>query len=177
MTISKWEPIESVRPSPTRRGAATTEEIYVAPSRAFGMVEAPFVKAQALKFAGEAFFSASGRADKADQADFKALVAAYNIATRYRNNIAHGMTIGHHLEEDGSHSGFFLTPPSYASKKVGNLNTSWPEPWFLTYNYYYTVDDLRHHTARFQDILDEAVRLAHHLNDKYQVIPNESLHP
>jgi hypothetical protein len=206
MSISKWEPTTCVQPGPSHRGAATPDEIYlevgrslhrwehaesalarlfqvfcesqsVASCRAYGVIEAPFVREQTLRFAGETFFSVPSRADKKDKADLKALLAAYSNASQYRNNIAHGMTVGFYLKEDGSYSGYFLTPPSYASKKVGSLNTSGMHPWFLTYNYYYTASDVMHYTNRFQEILTEAVRLSHHLNDKHGIIPPGSLHP
>lgn len=206
MTISKWEHTALIQPAPNHRGAATPEEIYVevgralhswehaesalarlfqvfcesqsvAACRAYGVIEGPFVRAQTLQLAAETFFSVPSRADELDKADLKALRTAYSDASRYRNNIAHGMTVGFRLREDGAFLGYFLTPPSYASKKVGNLNTSGSLPWFLTYNYYYTASNIMHYTNRFEEILKEAVRLAHHLNDKHGIIPPGSLHP
>ncbi len=51
----------------------------------------------------------------------KALFKAYQDAQEYRNNIAHGVAVAFYLS-DGTHSKYFLCPPSCATRKVEKLS-------------------------------------------------------
>ena len=203
MTIPKWEPTKFVRPSPSHKGEIAPEVVYVevgralhawehaesaltrlfqvfcestsiAACRAYGVIESPFTKAQTLRQTAEAFFGRRDLSDSEDYADAKSLIAAYENGSKYRNNIAHGMTVGHHLA-DNSHSGYFLCPPSYTSKKVKRHATT--EVYLLGAEYFYTARDVLHYTERFRVILAEAMRIASNLNEKHSVLPVGELHP
>lgn len=203
MTISPWEPTKFVLPSPSHKGELTPEIVYVeigralhtwehaesalarlfqvlcesrsiAPCRAYGTIESPYQKVQVLRHAAEAFFGRRDILSDQDHTDAKALFTAYSSASEYRNNIAHGMTIGHYLS-DGTHSGYFLCPPSYSTKKVKRHKTS--ELYLSGAKYFYKAEDVLHYSRRFQEVLVEVVRIAHSVNDKYKVIPPSELHP
>ncbi|MER9883901.1 hypothetical protein [Mesorhizobium sp. M0118] len=204
MTIGKWENTEFIKPSPSHRGEDSPEAIYVevgralgswehmesafarmfqvfcesrslAACRAYGMIESSFTKHQALRQATDTFFAKHKPFDTVNSNDTKAILSAYQSAFQIRNNIAHGITTGYNLSEDRSHSGYFLCPPSYASKKVKLHELS--VVYLEGANYFYTAADLKFYSNRFVDILNEAVRLAHTVNDNYHVIPPGELHP
>jgi hypothetical protein len=203
MPIEKFQPTKFLEPSLTYKGEVSPEHIYVgvgralhcwehmesalirlfqvlcesrsiAACRAYGMIESSFTKHQVLRQASEAFFGAHQPFDKTNDADTTALLTSYQTAFQYRNNIAHGMTVGFYLD-GGVHSGYFLCPPSYASKKVKRHK---PNVIYLRgASYFYNAKDLTHYADEFTKLLNEAVRIAHLINEKYNVLPLGELHP
>ncbi|MGO8953350.1 MAG: hypothetical protein ACLPWS_18070 [Rhodomicrobium sp.] len=138
------------------------------------MIESSFTKHQALIQAADTFFAKTEPFDKSNNDDVKALLAVYQSALQTRNNIAHGTTVCYTLK-DGSNSGYFLCRPSYASKKVRRLSQK--TVYLDAASYFYLAKDLKYYYGKFIDMLDEAVRLAHFLNDKYKIVPPGELHP
>jgi len=203
MTLPSWKPPELVMPSVTYRGEDTSDVIYAAVGkalhcwehaesaltrlfqvfcesrsraacRAYGVIESPFTKAQVLKAAADTFFAVHPPRDEESVSNFAAIIKAYSESMQYRNNIAHGMTVGFYLE-GGEHSGYFLCPPSYTSKKVKMHPTD--KVYLLGASYLYKSKDVHLCAERFTQILNETVRLSHHLNEKYNIIPPEELQP
>jgi hypothetical protein len=126
-----------------------------------------------LRAAAEAFF-ALRNPDPENQKAIKALLSAYKDAQQYRNNIAHGMAVGFHLK-DGAHSGYFLCPPSYASKKVEKINPR--EIYLLGAKYWYNTADLDHYAKRFEELLSETMTIILRVNKKYCVLKDHQFHP
>ena len=203
MALPIWNPTKLVMPSVTYKGESTPDAVYTAVGkslhvwehaesaltrlfqvlcesksraacRAYGVIESPFTKGQVLRAAAETFFGVHSPYDADNDKHVKALIKAYEGGFQYRNNIAHGMTVGFHLK-DGSHSGYFLCPPSYTTKKVKRHPTN--QVYLLGASYIYSVSDLNHYSERFTQIRSEAVRLAHLLNDKYKIVPPGELLP
>jgi hypothetical protein len=203
LLTTEWKPTECKRPSSTHRGETTPEVIYTevgralhawehaesafirlfqvfcesksaAACRAYGVIESPFTKSKVLRQASEAFFGERDVMDKVNSKASSDVIKAYENASQYRNNIAHGMTLGRYLE-DGSYSGYFLSPPSYAAKKVKRHKIT--ELYLSGAQYFYSAADLLHYTMRFREILDETVRLAFSVNEKYAVLDPSLLHP
>jgi hypothetical protein len=200
MTLAPWKPSEKTEPSPEHRGEVDPSAIHTAvgqalsqfehlesgltrlfqllcetPSfaacRAYGVVESPFTKAGMLRAAMEVFFARRVPLDAEYHSAMKALFAAYEVSHQYRNNIAHGMAVGFFLS-DGTHSGYFLCPPSYATKKVAKVET-----YILGAAYWYNVEDIQHYSKRFTEMLGEAMRLIQEVNKKYAVLKDEQFHP
>lgn len=202
MALPKWKPTEGDVPSSTRKGEADFHLIYTgvgkalhqwehmesgltrlfqvlcetpnfAACRAYGTIESSFSKAEMLRAAGEAFF-AKRNPDSENQSAIKGLLSAYKDAQQYRNNIAHGMAVGFRLE-NGEFSGYFLCPPSYASKKVERIDPY--EVYLLGAKYWYNTADLDHYANRFQELLSETMTIIQRVNGKYSVLRNDQLHP
>lgn len=127
-----------------------------------------------LKKAMEAFFAERETLDQPNPVAIKALLAAYQDAQQYRNNIAHGIAVGFHLA-DGTHSGYFLCPPSYASRKVAKIDPR--VVYLLGAAYWYNVEDIDHYARRFEDLLKEAMQVILSVNEKYGVLKNAQFHP
>lgn len=203
MALSVWKPTADQIPSPTRRGEPTTLPIYsavgqalsqwehmesgltrlfqllcespsFAAARAYGTLESSYAKAGLLRAATDAFFGSKNAINSELHRDMKLLFAAYEKAQQFRNNIAHGMAVGFHLK-DGSHSGYFLCPPSYATKKVSKINPR--EVYLLGASYWYKAEDIVHYANRFTELLAETMLLVQNINGKYAVLRNDQLHP
>jgi len=203
MTLSNWTPTENKKPSPTNKGSSDTDAIYLAvgfslsrwehmemglirlfqllcetPSfaacRAYGTLESSFAKVGMLRASANAFFGGRNAIDSEYHKDIKALFAAYEKAQQYRNNIAHGIAVGYNLPE-GGHSGYFLCPPSYSTKKIKNVDSR--EIYLLGASYWYTADDILHYGKRFENMLAEVMRLISAVNAKYSVLKDSQFHP
>ena len=202
VALSAWKPTKGDVPSPTRKGESDFVSIYTgvgkalhqwehmesgltrlfqvlcetpnfAACRAYGTIESSFSKSEMLRAAAEAFF-AKRNPDSENQSAIKELLSACKEAQQYRNNIAHGMAVGFHLE-DGAHSGYFLCPPSYASKKVGTIDPY--EVYLLGAKYWYNTVDLNHYANRFQELLSETMTIIQRVNKKYNILRDDQLHP
>jgi hypothetical protein len=202
MALSTWKATESKLPSPTHRGEASPETIYVevgralsqwehfesgltrlfqvlcetphfAACRAYGVVESSFTKSTMLRAASDAFFSRRNSFDTEYHKDMKKLFAVYQDSQQYRNNIAHGMAVGFHLL-DGSFSGYFLSPPSYATKKIKDIPN---QVYLFGAAYWYNAKDTEHYAKRFSDLLKETMKLIQDVNKKYAVLKDSQLHP
>jgi hypothetical protein len=169
--LSQWEHLES---GLVRLFQLLCETPSFAACRAYGMIESSYAKGQLLRAAMEAFFACREPFDSEYHAGMKALLAAYENAQRYRNNIAHGMAVGLHLV-NGVHSGYFLCPPSYATKKVEKIDPR--EVYLLGATYWYNVEDINHYTKRFSEMLSETMRLILEVNKKYAVLRDSQFHP
>jgi len=202
MALSAWKPTKGDVPSLSRKGETDFVTIYTgvgnalhqfehmesgltrlfqvlcetpsfAACRAYGTIESSYSKSEMLRAAAEAFF-AKRDVDSENSAAIKALLSAYKDVHQYRNNIAHGMAVGFHLK-GGTHSGYFLCPPSYASKKVGKIDPY--EVYLLGAKYWYNKADLDHYAARFQELLSETMTIIQRVNKKYSVLRDDQLHP
>jgi hypothetical protein len=203
MALSKWKPTDAKIPSSSNRGESTTASIHTsvgkalsewehmesgltrlfqlfcespsfAAARAYGTIESSFSKSNLLRAAMEVFFASRDAIDSELYKDSKSLLSAYQKGQEYRNNIAHGIAVGFRLK-DGPHSGYFLCPPSYATKKVAKINPR--EIYLLGASYWYKADDILHYSNRYTEILAETMRLIQDVNQKYRVLKNEQFHP
>jgi hypothetical protein len=127
-----------------------------------------------LKVAMEAFFARREPFDTENHKKVKALLAAYQKGQEFRNNIAHGTAIGFFLK-DGSHSGYFLCPPSCATRKVEKIDPR--EVYLFGAAYWYDVADISHYTKRFVEMMSETMRIIQAINAKYTVLRPEQFHP
>jgi len=162
--LSEWEHMES---GLARLFQLLCESPSLAAARAYGTLESSFAKMGMLRAASDVFFSNRGASDSNLHNDMKALFSAYQTAQQYRNNIAHGMVIGFHISR-GNHSGYFLCPPSYATKKVKRLNPK--EVYLLGATYWYSPKDIQHYAKRFTEMLSETMRLIQVTNQEYGVL-------
>lgn len=203
MALSAWKPSERREPSPDHRGEKDTSAIHAAVGqalsryehlesvltrlfqllcetpffaacRAYGVVESSFTKASMLQAAMDAFFARREPFDREYHKAVKVLLAAYQASHQYRNNIAHGIAVGFYLG-DGTHSGYFLCPPSYATKKVATIDPR--EVYLLGAAYWYNVEDINHYASRFTEMLGETMRLIREINMKYAVLKDHQFHP
>jgi hypothetical protein len=145
------------------------ESPSAAAARAYGTLESSYAKAGLLRAATEVFFDDRTATDSDFHKDMKSLFVAYEKAQQFRNNIAHGMAVALFLENH-SHSGYFLCPPVYATKKVSKLNPG--EVYLLRASYWYKAEDILHYANRFTEMLAEAMRLINGVNKKYRVLGN-----
>jgi hypothetical protein len=203
MTLPEWEPHLKIEPAPGHRGESSVEPLYFAvgnalsrwehlesgltrlfqlmcesPSfaacRAYGVLDSPFTKAAMLHAATEVFFANRNALESAYRSDLKTLYSAYGKAQQFRNNIAHGIGVGYFLKE-GGHSGYFLSPPSYSTRKVAKIDPN--EVYLLGASYWYKANDIDHYAKRFTDMLAEVMRLIAAINNHYHVLKDSQLHP
>jgi hypothetical protein len=203
MALSPWKPLEDKLPSSTRKGEQETSAIYTAVGnalsrwehmesgltrlfqllcetpgfaacRAYGTIESSYTKAGMLRAAMKAFFANREPFDKENHDAVNALLSAYQVAQQYRNNIAHGIAVGFFLS-DGTHSWYFLCPPSYASKKVERIDPR--EVYLLGAAYWYKAQDIDYYAKRFEELLAETMRLIQDVNKKYRVLQDGQFHP
>ena len=203
MALAAWKPTDKTKPSPTHRGEKDPSVIYTAVGqalsrwehlesgltrlfqlmcetpffaacRAYGVVESSFTKEGMLQAATKAFFARREALDCGHHKDMKALFSAYHSSQQYRNNIAHGMAVSFHLT-DRTLSGYFLCPPSYASKKLDQIKPD--GVYLLGAAYWYNGEDICHYANRFTDLLSETMRLIQDVNRKYAVLKDEQFHP
>src|ERR1700676_4505667 len=168
MTLPAWSPTSREIPSATHRGEPDTSQIHSAvgralsewelfqsaliklfqflcetPSfaacRAYGTVTAASGRLAMLRAAKEVFFASRDPFDGQNDAEMEVLFSAFEKAQQFRNNIAHGISVGFRLS-DGSLSGYFLSPPSYATKKVEKISPN--EVYLLGASYFYNVADI-----------------------------------
>ncbi len=138
----------------------------LAACRAYGTTESVFARYLALKYAAEEFFA---NRDEDDLRLVVLLLKIYNDAAPYRNQIAHGMAVQQHG------FGYFLCPPSYASRR---RDTPYPNQlWGLGASYFYRVVEIDHCRNHFENILNSVMSMVLFLNDKYQVLDYGDLHP
>jgi hypothetical protein len=169
--LSQWEHLES---GLTRLFQVLCETPHFAACRAYGVVESSFTKTVMLGAAADAFFARRDPFDTEYHKAVKSLFGACQGAQQYRNNIAHGIAVGFHLS-DGTSSGYFLSPPSYATKKVKKIDPR--EVYLLGAAYWYNVSDIDHYTRRFSELLGETMKLIQEVNKKYAVLKDSQLHP
>lgn len=190
-----WKPPPKVVASPTHTGEQTTSTIHeavgralsswehqesafiklyqllcetksLAACRAYGTLESVFARNLAQKYAAEEFFASR---DPNDLTLVLSLLTVYNDAAQYRNQIAHGMAIQPHA------FGYFLCPPSYASRR---RQTPYPTKlWGLGARYFYRVAEIEHCRTHFEDILKATMSMVLYLNEKYKVLEYADLHP
>jgi hypothetical protein len=169
--LSQWEHLES---GLTRLFQLLCETPSFAACRAYGTLESSYARAGLLRAAMEVFFARREPFDSEYHAAMKTLFAAYEKAQQYRNNIAHGIAVGFYLS-NGAHSGYFLCPPSYATKKVEKIDPR--EVYLLGAAYWYNFEDINHYTKRFTEMLSETMRLIMEVNKKYAVLKDSQFHP
>jgi len=196
MPLPEWEPTETLLPSETNRGEKNAAAIHTAvgfalsqwehlesvlarlfqllsesPSfaacRGYGMVESSRTRAEMLRAAREVFFQRHGSSDTENITAVESLIAAYENALQYRNNIAHGMATAFPLK-GGQLSGYFLCSPSYASRKMKAQDLK--GLYLLGAKYWYKGADIRHYADWFTQLEGEAMRLIQVINAKYSVL-------
>lgn len=161
--LSKWEHVESGN---IKLFQLVCETKSFAACRVYGTLYSVFSRHNAPKFAGEDFFKDR---DKEDHSFMTNLINRYREIVEYRNKVAHGMAVQPH-----SH-GYFLCPPSYASRK---RSTPIPtEKWGLGAKYFYRVQEIDHITLRFEQILSATMSLVMYLNEKYSILDDGDFHP
>jgi hypothetical protein len=143
------------------------ESPAAASARAYGMLESSFSRSQLLRAATDSFFRDRNAGDSDLHKELKALLAAYQKAQEFRNNIAHGMVLQFYLA-DRTLSRYFLCPPVYATKKVVKPKSS--GMWVLDADYWYRAEDVTYYANRFTAMLAETMRLIQDVNKKYKVL-------
>ena len=107
--------------------------------------------------------------DKEDLIKLNELLKVYIKAGEYRNKIAHGMAVQPHAY------GYFLCPPSYASRR---RETPYPKgKWGLGADYFYRVKEIDDICLRFEQILKSTMTLVMYLNEKYSILKNGDFQP
>jgi hypothetical protein len=120
--------------------------------KAYGTIYGGPGRKDAFSFAVAEFFTR--HPDRvSDRHDMEKLLAAYEMAWSYRNNIAHGIVMAI-IDTHAAPAGWFLQSPEYASKKRDPHNTFYSR-------YYYNVPDIENAIKRFREIQQEAERLSH----------------
>jgi hypothetical protein len=161
--LSNWEHAESAL---IKLFQLLCETKSLAACRAYGTLESVFARHLALKYAAEEFFVSR---EAEDLKLLNALVNSYNNTGQYRNQVAHGMAVQPHG------FGYFLCPPSHASRR---RETPYPaSKWGLGASYFYRVQEIEHIRSRFDDILKATMSMVMYLNDKYQVLEGADFHP
>jgi hypothetical protein len=161
--LSAWEHAESAL---IKHYQLLCETKSLAACRAYGTAESVFARYLAQKYAAEEFFA---NRDESDLRLVASLLKLYNDAAPYRNQIAHGMAIQPHA------FGYFLCPPSYASRR---RDTPYPtQQWGLGASYFYRVAEIDHCRDHFENILKATMSMVLYLNEKYQVLAYGDLHP
>ncbi|GEM_PF-6186768 len=161
--LSKWEHVESAN---IKLFQLLCETKSFATCRAYGTLDSVFARHLALRYAAEEFFISR---DKEDFANLKKLVNIYNRTGKYRNQIAHGIVVQPHGH------GYFLCPPSYASRRREAPRPK--ELWGLGADYFYRVKEINHICLRFDQILKSTMSLVMYLNEKYSVMEGSEFHP
>jgi len=161
--LSMWEHAESAF---IKLFQLLCETESLAAPRAYGTLESTFARQLALKYAAEEFFAEREAQDRNHTLE---LLKAYSAAVEYRNQIAHGMAMQPHA------FGYFLCPPSYSSRR---RETPYPtQQWGFGAKYFHRVDEIDQFRDRFEQILAACMSLVLYLNEKYNVLRLESLHP
>lgn len=161
--LSTWEHTESAL---IKLYQLLCETKSLAACRAYGTAESVFARFLAQKYAAEEFFA---RRDASDLRPVVSLLRVYNDAAPYRNQIAHGMAVQPHA------FGYFLCPPSYASRR---RDTPYPtQRWGLGASYFYRVSEIDQCRDHFEEILRATMSMVLYLNDKYQSLEYGDLHP
>ncbi|HEY3052922.1 MAG TPA: hypothetical protein VGK04_05970 [Thermoanaerobaculia bacterium] len=120
----------------------------------------------ALRYAADEFFV---KRDASDLAAVLKLVKTYNELGQFRNQVAHGVAIQPHA------FGYFLTAPSYASRR---RDTPYPtEQWGLGSEYFYRVEEIDQFRVRFEQMVASVMSMVLFLNEKYSILPLGQLHP
>lgn len=162
-SLSTWEHAESAN---IKLFQLLCESKILTACRVYGTLDSVFSRHNALKYAAEEFFF---RRDQEDLAKLKTLINAYSKTGQYRNYIAHGMAIQPHA------FGYFLCPPSYATRRRETPRPD--ERWALGADYFYRVSEIDYITTRFQEILESTMSLVLYLNNKYEVLNGSEFHP
>ncbi|MFZ3066248.1 MAG: hypothetical protein WA277_13310 [Nitrospirota bacterium] len=162
-TLSKWEHAESGNIKLFQLLCKTKS---FAACRAYGTLDSVFSRHLALKYAAEEFFRFR---DKDDHSRLNELINIYNNTGQYRNQVAHGMAVQPHAH------GYFLCPPSYASRRRGTPIPT--EKWGIGADYFYRVKEIDHIGLRFEQILLATMSLIMYLNEKYSILEGREFHP
>jgi hypothetical protein len=161
--LSSWEHAESAL---IKLYQLLCETRSLAACRAYGTLESVFARYLAQRYAAEEFFASRVASDPGP---VLSLLKVYNEAAPYRNQIAHGMAVQPHA------FGYFLCPPSYASRR---RETPYPtQLWGLGASYFYRVAEIDHCRTHFEEILKAAMSMVMYLNEKYRVLASEDFHP
>lgn len=161
--LSAWEHAES---GLIKLFQLLCETKSFAACRAYGTLDSVFSRHLALKYAAQEFFVSR---DEDDLPKVEALVNVYNNTGQYRNQIAHGMAIQPHA------FGYFLCPPSYASRRRDTPRPT--EQWGFGADYFYRVNEIDHIRDRFDQILAATMSLVLFLNAKYKILEGSEFHP
>ncbi len=161
--LSAWEHAESGN---IKLFQLLCETKSFAACRAYGTLDSVFSRHLAIRYAAEEFFVLR---DEDDLSQLKKLINIYNNTGQYRNQIAHGMAVQPHAH------GYFLCPPSYASRRRETPNPK--DRWALGADYFYRVKEIDHFRSRFEQILKSTMTLTMYLNEKYSVLKGAEFHP
>jgi hypothetical protein len=161
--LSMWEHAESAN---IKLFQLLCETKSFAACRAYGTLDSVFARHLAIRYAAEEFFISR---DERDFLDLKKHINVYNNTGQYRNQIAHGMAVQPHAH------GYFLCPPSYASRRRQTPRPK--ERWALGADYFYRVKEIDHISLRFEQILKSTMTLVIYLNEKYSVLEGWEFHP
>ena len=161
--LSAWEHAESAN---IKLFQLLCETKSFAACRAYGTLDSVFARHLAIRYAAEEFFMSR---DGKDFTHLKKLIRDYNNAGQYRNQIAHGMAVQPHAH------GYFLCPPSYASRR--RVMPRPKERWALGADYFYRVKEIDYIRLRFDQILKSTMTLVMYLNEKYSVLEGHEFHP
>lgn len=164
--LSAWEHTESVW---ARAFQLFCESPSLAAVRSYGTIESVASKHYLLRYAALEFFA---KRDSADATSVNALLKVHQKASEYRNQIAHGMAV-----QPYHGFGYFLCPPSYATK---SWKTRPPHPhreWALGADYFYRAKDIDLFATHCEKILESLMSLIWDLNSKYKIIEVGNFHP
>jgi hypothetical protein len=122
--------------------------------RAYGSIESNTGRRKAISAAAEAYFGDYWD-DKEVQRAFMILVEAVGYAAKRRDDIAHGIVMGHVV--DGVKCGSFLLPPGYNTARTDYRyrNRGDDAPRFVTLaKYRFLSEDVRHFGHKFRSLGD-----------------------
>ena len=71
--------------------------------------------------------------------------------------------------------GYYLCPPSYASRRRATPRPN--ERWGLGAGYFYRAKEINHICLRAEQILKSTMTLVMYLNEKYSVLEGWEFHP
>lgn len=151
--LSEWEKIDNTLA--VLFGLLTESKTHAA-QRAFGAITGSQVRKQALINAGEIFADNHRVTFKMNELEL--ICKHYSEASGRRNEIAHAVVTA--ISVDQESKGYFLTPPSYLSRK--NKAKTLPfwdkasdneDPFFVFgFDYRYSHEDVDHFRKLFQDL-------------------------
>ncbi len=130
-----------------------------AATQAYGTLNGTQGRADAIKYAGNAYFFSKDKSENYIK-QLKDVLLAYNNASWKRNDIGHGVVTRFWNDDAKEDYGYFLTPPSYASKKVDfakMFEGSGHNMMFNPLSYALTAQDIMIHCSRFESMM-HAVR-------------------
>jgi hypothetical protein len=155
--LDEWETLESSLALIFRH---LVESKSAASLRVYGAILSTRSRKEALQVAAAEFFR--GKSDTISE-KLNSLLNAYEKASQYRNNIAHGICYGW-LYIDGKKTAapnWFLCPPNHNTRKRKNgIDNSEAE-------YIYKAADIEHCETRFKQLSSAATVLGEYLRKTY----------